>query len=102
MKDLKTLNTENGAYETTFTKEYEQQKPWERLNPKAILSFIPGTITTVEVSVGQSVKVGDTLVTFNAMKMNNTFKSPLMGKIAKINVSAGDAVPKGVVLIEFE
>lgn len=96
------LNIENGAYETTFTKKYEQQKPWERKDPKAILSFIPGTITAIEVKVGQSVRLGDTLLTFNAMKMSNTFKSPLAGKIAKIHVSAGDAVPKGVVLVEFE
>lgn len=99
---MKILNTENGAYETTFTKKYEQQKLWERKDPKKILSFIPGTITSVDVKVGQSIKVGETLLTFNAMKMSNTFKSPMAGKIAKINVSANDVVPKGVVLLEFE
>lgn len=98
----KILNTENGAYHTTFTKKHEQQKPWERKDPRQILSFLPGTITSVEVEAGQSVKVGDTLLMFNAMKMSNTFKSPLEGRISKINVQAGTAVPKGVTLIEFE
>lgn len=96
------LNTENGSYATTFTKKYAEQKPWEPLNPKEILSFIPGTITDIRVEVGQTVAKGDVLLMFNAMKMNNTFKSPLSGKIAKINVAAGAAVPKGIVLIEFE
>lgn len=99
---MKILNTENGSYETTFTKKYEQQKPWQAKNPKEILSFIPGTITTVEVSEGSDVNVGDVLLTFNAMKMSNTFKSPIAGKISKIHVKAGEVVPKGVVLVEFE
>lgn len=96
------LNTENGSYTTTFTKKYAEQKPWERQSPKEILSFIPGTITDICVEVGQTVAKGDVLLMFNAMKMNNTFKSPMSGTIAKINVTAGTAVPKGIVLIEFE
>lgn len=102
MKNLKTLNTENGAYETTFTRKYEEQKPWERKDPRKILSFIPGTITSIDVKVGQNIVIGENLLMFNAMKMSNQYKSPIAGRVAQINVTVGEAVPKGVVLIEFE
>ncbi|CDN32821.1 Pyruvate carboxyl transferase [Mucinivorans hirudinis] len=99
---MKELFTENGTYTTTFTKKYEQRKPWQPANPKQVLSYIPGTIISVAVSEGQSVEEGDTLLMFNAMKMNNTMRSPMGGKIKVINVKEGDAVAKGLVLLEFE
>lgn len=96
------LSTVDGDYKTTFTKKYRERKPWKANNPKDIISFIPGTITSIEVEIGQKVEVGDVLVVFNAMKMSNTFKSPVAGRIAKINVQANQVVPKGVTIIEFE
>ncbi len=35
-----------------------------------------------------------------AMKMETTITSPIDGKIAKVNVNAGDAVQGGQVLVE--
>lgn len=52
--------------------------------------------------VGDQVKEGDTLLTFKAMKMHNTYRSPVGGKVAKIHVAEGEVVPKGALLLEFE
>lgn len=63
---------------------------------------IPGLILEINVSVGQEVAVNDTLLVLEAMKMENTFHSPRAGVIKSIQVSKGDAVDKGRLLIEFE
>lgn len=101
-KTLEVFRTIHGDYLTTLTKKYENRTPWQPKDPRKVVSFIPGTIITIDVKVGQKVKIGDTLVTFKAMKMLNTFNSPQDGKIAKIHVSEGDIVPKGMLLLEFE
>jgi biotin carboxyl carrier protein len=36
------------------------------------------------------------------MKMETNITAPVSGKIAKINVSQGDPVQSGLVLVEFE
>lgn len=99
---LEDFHTIDGTYSTTLTEKFKQRKGWERPNPKEIYSYIPGTITSIEVKVGQKVEKGETLLTFNAMKMSNTYGSPISGTVAKIYVEAGQAVAKGIMLVEFE
>lgn len=99
---LETLSTEHGDYRTTLSAKYKNRTPWHPKDPRQILSFIPGTITTIDVKVGDSVKEGGILLTFKAMKMHNTYRSPVAGKVAKIHVAEGEVVPKGVLLVEFE
>lgn len=99
---LDKLRTEDGVYETTFTEKYKKRIGWSAPDQRKVLSYIPGTITQMCVKVGQKVAKGETLLMFNAMKMSNSYGSPMAGKIAKINVQEGQAVAKGVVLVEFE
>lgn len=99
-KDI--ISTEDGSYRTTFTEKYRNRVPWTKPDPRQIFSFIPGTITTINVTPGQKVKVGDILVTFKAMKMINVYNSPIAGTIARIHVQTDQIVPKGVMLLEFE
>ena len=63
---------------------------------------MPGVINKVEVAVGASVTVGQTLVVLEAMKMMNELKSQRDGQVAAIRVKAGDQVKYGDVLVEFE
>ncbi len=60
---------------------------------------LPGTITTINVQVGQEVKQGDTVLVLEAMKMQNNIESEYTGKVASINVNPGDTVMEGAVLI---
>lgn len=100
--ELEILHTKHGDYKTTLTAKYKNRTPWHPKDPRQVFSFIPGTIMTIDVKVGDTVKVGDVLLTFKAMKMHNTYKSPVDGKVAKIHVSPDEIVPKGVLVLEFE
>lgn len=97
-----TLETMHGTFQTTLTKKYLARKPWVPNNPKHIKSSIPGTIVKICVAEGQEVKVGDLLVVFRAMKMNNNIKAPFAGKIKKIDVKEGDNIPNHALMIEME
>ncbi|MEG0602103.1 MAG: acetyl-CoA carboxylase biotin carboxyl carrier protein subunit [Mucinivorans sp.] len=97
-----TLATMHGNYLTTVPDSYKNRKAWHRPDPRQMFSFIPGTITTIDVAVGSVVKKGDKLLTFKAMKMDNTYLSPIDGQVAKIEVEVGQIVPKGGLLLTFE
>ena len=60
---------------------------------------MPGTIISVNVSVGQQVKLGDEVVVLEAMKMENEIKAPKDGTITSVNVNKGDAVESGTLLV---
>ena len=59
-------------------------------------------VVSVSAQVGQQIQANDVLVVLEAMKMETVVTSPVNGKIAKVNVSAGDSVQGGQLLIEFE
>ena len=65
----------------------------------AVKAPLPGTITSIEVAVGQEVKAGDTVVVLEAMKMQNNIEAETSGTIASINVGKGDAVMEGDTLV---
>ncbi len=66
-----------------------------------VISPMPGDITRIHVSAGQSVKPGDPLCVLDAMKMKNTIHAPQAGIIQEIEVQEGQAVEHGVVLFRF-
>lgn len=63
---------------------------------------LPGTVLSVAVKVGQSVKASDTVVVLEAMKMENVIFAGRDGVVSAVNVNAGDAVPDGGVLVTLE
>ncbi len=65
----------------------------------AIKAPLPGTITAINVQVGQEVHQGDTVLILEAMKMQNNIESEYTGKVTSIAVNAGDTVMEGAVLI---
>jgi biotin carboxyl carrier protein len=60
---------------------------------------MPGLIVDVPVEEGQEVAKGDNLIILESMKMQNEIKSPREGKIARVNVNAGDSVNQNQVLL---
>ena len=60
---------------------------------------MPGTIVSVNVSNGQSVKAGDVLVVLEAMKMENEIKAPSDGTITSVVVAKGESVDTGATLV---
>ena len=63
---------------------------------------MPGLVLDVLVSVGQTVEMGEKIITLEAMKMENAIKSPTAGTVASVHVTKGQAVDKNFVLIRFE
>ena len=59
---------------------------------------MPGTILSVNVSNGASVKKGDVLFILEAMKMENEIMAPCSGTVASVNVTKGSAVDSGALL----
>ena len=57
-----------------------------------------GKVFKVEASVGQTVKMGDTVVILEAMKMEIPVVAPQDGTVASIDVAAGDSVEAGALL----
>jgi biotin carboxyl carrier protein len=81
-----------------------EQKTSSPATPKGagyVKSPLPGTILDVHVSIGDSVKSGDKLITLEAMKMEYIINSDKGGKITSVNVKKGDAVMEGDILIEI-
>lgn len=62
-------------------------------------SPLPGTITSVEVNVGDHVNEGDTVVVLEAMKMQNNIEAEQSGTVKEILVKQGDAVLEGSTLL---
>ena len=65
----------------------------------ALRAPLPGTITSVNVKVGDTVAVGQVVVVLEAMKMQNNIEAEQAGTVTAIHVNAGDAVMEGSVLL---
>ena len=68
----------------------------------AVKAPLPGTITSIEVTVGQEVSAGDTVVVLEAMKMQNNIEAEKSGKVTAICVKPGQAVLEEDALIVIE
>ncbi|MBQ7005955.1 MAG: biotin/lipoyl-binding protein [Clostridia bacterium] len=62
-------------------------------------SPMPGTILSVSVSVGQTIKSGDVLMVLEAMKMENDIVAPCDGTVKQLLVSKGSTVNTDDVLV---
>ena len=72
------------------------------VQPNSIKAPIPGTILKINYNVGDTVKLGDTVIILEAMKMLNNIVSEINGIIAEVLVSPGDEVGVGDPLISVE
>lgn len=77
-------------------------KPAASTGGYTIKSPLPGTIASISVKVGDTVKASDTVLILEAMKMENAIHAGRDGKVASVNVNAGDAVLEGTVLVTLE
>ncbi len=60
---------------------------------------MPGNILDIKVNVGDSVAANQVVVVLEAMKMENDIVTPVAGTVTAINVTKGQAVNSGDVLI---
>ncbi|RMF01650.1 MAG: biotin/lipoyl-binding protein [Bacteroidetes bacterium] len=68
---------------------------------KDITAPMPGLVLQIMVQVGDQVAEGDPLIILEAMKMENVIKAAGSGQVAHIEVTAGEAVEKGQLLLRM-
>lgn len=73
-----------------------RSEPGEGTQVRAPLT---GTILSVEVEVGGSVRKGDVLISLEALKMENEIQSPVDGTVSYVGVAEGQDVQAGAVLM---
>ena len=65
----------------------------------AVKAPLPGTISSINVKVGDKVNVGDTVLVLEAMKMQNNIEAENSGTVTSILVNQGDSVMEGATLL---
>lgn len=68
----------------------------------ALRAPLPGKVLSVKCKVGDSVKVGDTVLILESMKMENAIIAPKSGRVKEVPVSEGATVALGDTLIIIE
>lgn len=79
----------------------DSKRPKAR-NDSDVTSPMPGRIVTINVAMGDSVEAGDTVLTVEAMKMENPVHAPVSGTVKAIHVSEGDNINPDECLVEIE
>ena len=85
-----------------FSHILEKRRKGDSDNPNHVVSPMPGMISSIGVTAGQSVRSGDILLTIEAMKMETAIRSERNAKVGDLLVAAGDNVDAKDLLIELE
>ena len=65
----------------------------------AVEANITGTVWKIEVSIGDAIEEGDTVVILESMKMEMPIEAEDAGTVAEIRVEEGQSVQEGDVLV---
>ena len=68
-------------------------------NTHEVKAEVGGSVWKIEVTVGQSVAEGDTLLIVESMKMEIPLVSPIAGTVQEIRVAESDMVDEDQVLL---
>jgi biotin carboxyl carrier protein len=76
-----------------------------KVNPSSsgtkIVAPIPGVVLSIDVKIGDEIKIGDRLLVLEAMKMENNITSEKAGKVTAIHVQTGQQVLQDALMIEL-
>ncbi len=78
-----------------------QIKKKESTGKYQVLAPLPGTITKINVSVGDMVVEGQNLLMMEAMKMENQVQTGKAGEVLSVKVKVGDTVLQDHLLVEI-
>ncbi|KQV44334.1 MULTISPECIES: acetyl/propionyl/methylcrotonyl-CoA carboxylase subunit alpha [unclassified Rhizobium] len=69
---------------------------------KMLLCPMPGVVTTIAVSEGETVEAGQALATVEAMKMENILRAERRGTVKRVAVKAGESLAVDELIMEFD
>ena len=103
--ELEAVSEKEGKIEAAkpeTIKEEKPRKPEDKITEQKMGNIkveapMQGLVVGVNVSPGQKVKAGETLIVLEAMKMENPIAAPVEG----IHISKGDTVETGALLISL-
>lgn len=90
---------------TAPKEEPKKEEPKAAMEPITGPTFkapMGGKIISVDVKPGQTVKKGELLFVYEAMKMENDVMSEMDGVVKRVFIEPGDVISTDQVLIEFE
>jgi biotin carboxyl carrier protein len=70
--------------------------------PQVITPPMPSVVIRIMVAEGDSLQKGDSVIVLTAMKMETTLTAPFPGRVTGINVSVGEKVMPGKILVDIE
>ena len=79
-----------------------KRKAGANVEAGSMLSPMPGKILKVICKEGDNVKMGDTILVMEAMKMEHSIKASNDGVVAKVHFNEGDLVDGDVVLCQVD
>ena len=85
--------------------EYVSKKGSERkqaTEPGHVTAAMPGNVVDVLVKVDDQVTAGQAVLVTEAMKMETEVHANIAGKVIAVNVSKGDRITPGEILIEID
>ncbi len=90
----------------TFVYEGKKKK-WgakasKQTKPGILSAPMPGKVTKILKSLGETVAAGDVVLVMEAMKMEYTLKADGAGKLEKLNCKVGEQVALGKILAEIK
>jgi biotin carboxyl carrier protein len=100
-EDIKTVKTPT-LVRTASKSSIEPAKISASSSITKIDAPIPGVILSLNVKVGDVIKLNDQLLVLEAMKMENSIVSEKSGTITAIHIKVGQQVLQGEVMIEME
>ncbi len=83
-------------------KPEETQAPVEEITGKVFRAPMGGTVIELLAKPGQTVKTGDLLLVYEAMKMENDLATDIEGTIKRFLVKEGDVIATDQPSVEFE
>lgn len=70
--------------------------------PIIVKATLPGLVVAVAVEPDDEVEAGASLLTIEAMKMQNDVRAPRAGRVVEVSVLAGQVVATGAPLLRIE
>lgn len=99
-------NSPSAEQVTTYNRSVPETQESAPSHPAAecttITAPMPGNILEVRVKVGDRVNRGDVVCVLEAMKMKNLIHANLTGVVASVEVTPGQTVDFGAVLVTIE